>query len=254
MSRKRLALGVLVLAALAVMAGCTSPFGGGVDEERLNENATYEWNDSADVYVNVTTGQYEAVYDVSGFEGTEFELWRPGIESRNPLPIAALKYRYPNGTTVTAENLTVERQDGATVVNLPVSTGKVAFTARTDEKRLVLPNYMEGSYHVVLPENMRVGFPLFGQVSPGADERELDESSSRVNLRWEEVTRNMNLQWYLARDLWLFAGLIIVLGVIAAAGVAYYMYQIRELEQKREDLGLDVGDQDDGRDPPPGMG
>jgi len=254
MTRKRLALGVLALAVLAVTAGCTSPFGGGVDEERLNENATYEWNDSADVYVNVTGGQFKAVYDVSGFEGDEFEMWQPGIESRNPLPIAALKYRYPNGTTVTAENLTVERKGGATVVTLPQSSGQVAFTARTDEKRLVLPNYLEGSYHVVLPENMRVGFPLFGQVSPGADERELDESTSRVHLRWDELSRNMNLQWYLARDLWLFAGLVLVLGAIAAGGVAYYMYQIRELERKREDLGLDVSDQEDDRDPPPGMG
>lgn len=254
MTRKRLVLAVLSLAALAALAGCTSPFGGGVNEERLNENATYEWNDSADAYVNVTGGQFKAVYDVSGFEGTEFELWRPGIESRNPLPIAALKYRYPNGTTVSAQNLTVERRGGATVVTLPQSSGKVAFTARTDEKSLVLPSYLEGSYHVVLPENMRVGFPLFGQVSPGADERSLDEATGRVHLRWDELSRTMSLQWYLARDIWLFAGLILVLGGIGAVGVSYYVYQIRQLEQKREDLGLDVSDQEDGRDPPPGMG
>ncbi len=220
----------------------------------MNENATYEWNDSADVYVNATGGQLKAVYDVSGFEGTEFELWRPGIESRNPRPIAALEYRYPNGTTVTAENLSVERSGGATVVTLPQSSGKVAFTTATDDKSLLLPSYMEGSYHVVLPENMRVGFPLFGQVSPGADDRSLDEATSRVHLRWEELSRTLSLQWYLARDIWLFAGLVLVLAAIGAVGVSYYVYQIRQLEQQREDLGLDMSDQDDGRDPPPGMG
>jgi hypothetical protein len=254
MSRKRLVLATLALASLAVLAGCTSPFGGGVDQEALNENATYEWNDSADVYVNVTGGQFKAVYDVSSFEGTEFEMWRPGIESRNPLPVSALKYRYPNGTIVTAEDLTVDRRNGATVVELPQSNGKVAFTARTGQKSLVLPAYLEGSYHVVLPENMRVGFPLFGQVSPGATDRSLDESTGRVHLRWDEVTRTINLQWYLARDIWLFGGLVAVLGVAGAVGVSYYVYQIRQLRRKREDLGLDMSGDDDGRDPPPGMG
>lgn len=254
MTRKRLALGVLALAVLAVTAGCTSPFGGGVDEERLNESAEYEWNDSADVYVNVTSGQYQAVYDVSSFEGEEFEIWRPGIDSRNPVNIEALRYRYPNGTTVKGGNLTVEKKGGATVVTLPESDGKLAFTARTDEKRLVLPSYMEGSYHVVLPENMRVGFPLFGRVAPGADERTLNESTSRVHLRFEELSNTLNVQWYLARDLWLFAGLVGILAVVAGGGVAYYLYQIRELERQREELGLDMSDGDDGRDPPPGMG
>jgi|AntRauTorckE6833_2_1112554.scaffolds.fasta_scaffold02781_5 hypothetical protein len=254
MTRKRLALGVLALAMLAVSAGCASPFGGGVDEEQLNENATYEWNASTDVYVNVTTGQYHAVYDVDNFEGKEFEIWQPGIDSRNPVDISALRYRYPNGTTMKGANLTVERRGGATVVELPRSQGKLAFTAAADRKSLTLPSYMEGSYHVVLPENMRVGFPLFGRVAPGADERTLNESSSRVHLEFDELDRTLNIQWYLARDLWLFAGLIGLLGVVGAGGVGYYLYQIRQLEREREDLGLDVTDEDDGRDPPPGMG
>lgn len=225
-----------------------------MDEAALNESAEYEWNDSADVYVNVTSGQYHAVYDVDSFEGEEFEIWRPGIDSRNPVDIEALRYRYPNGTTVKGGNLSVEKRGGATVVTLPESEGKLAFTARTGQKSLVLPSYMEGSYHVVLPENMRVAFPLFGQVSPGADDRTLDESTSRVHLRFDEVSNTLNVDWYLARDLWLFAGLVAFLGVVAAAGVSYYLYQIRQLEREREELGLDVSDGDDGRDPPPGMG
>lgn len=254
MTRKRLALGVLALAVLAVSAGCTSPFGGGPSEERLNENATYEWNASTDVYVNVTSGQYHAVYDVENFEGREFEIWQPGIDGRNPVNIAALRYRYPNGTTVTVStgNLSVEQRGGATVVMLPQSNGSVAFTARSDEKSLVLPSYMAGSYEVVLPENMRVGFPVFSRVAPGATERTLE--GDRVHLQFDELDRTLNVQWYLARDLWLFAGLVAILTVVGAGGVGYYLYQIRKLEEKREDLGLDVSDDDDGRDPPPGMG
>ena len=75
-----------------------------------------------------------------------------------------------------------------------------------------------------------------------------------MHLEFDELDRTLNIQWYLARDLWLFAGLIGLLGVVGAGGVGYYLYQIRQLEREREDLGLDVTDEDDGRDPPPGMG
>lgn len=251
MRRKRLALGVLVLAVLAVTAGCTSPFGSAVDEESLDENATYKWDSSADVYVNVSDGQYHAVFDVRRYDEEEFEIWQPGIDSRNPVSISALRFRYPNGTTVRGSDMEVGTSGGATVVSLPDSEGKLAFTAETGDKSLVMPSYMEGSYHVVLPEGMRVSFPLFGRVSPGADTRTL--SDDRIHLRWNELSRTLNVDWYLERDVWLFAGLVAILGVIGAVGVAYYLYQIRQLERQREDLGLDMSD-DDGRDPPPGMG
>jgi hypothetical protein len=254
MTRKRLALGVLALAALAVSAGCTGPFGGGVSDERLDENATYEWNASADVYVNVTGPEFHAVYDVSGFEGAEFEIWQPGIDGRNPRPVSAVRYRYPNGTVVTGSELTVETRGGATVVELPESDGQLAFTAPAGSKRLTLPSYMAGSYHVVLPANTRAGFPLFGRIAPGADDTAIDEDSNRVHLEWNDLSRTLNVQWYLERDIWLFGGLVAILGAIAIVGVSYYVYQIRRLEREREELGLDVADDDDGRDPPPGMG
>jgi hypothetical protein len=254
MTRKRLAFGVLALAVLAVTAGCASPFGGGVSDDRLNENATYNWNASADAYVNVTGSQYHAVYDVSGFEGEEFELWRPGIEGRNPLPISALRYRHPNGTVVKGGNLTVRTGGGARIVELPSSDGKVGFTAPTGNKRMRLPSYLEGSYHVVLPADTRAGFPLFGKVSPGADASTVNASTNRVHLQYEELDRTLSIQWYLQRDIWIFAAIIGGLGIIALVGVSYYLYQIRQLEKEREDLGLDVSDEDDGRDPPPGMG
>lgn len=254
MTRKRLALGVLAIAVLAVTAGCTGPFGGGVSDERLDENATYEWNASADVYVNVTGAEFHAVYDVSDFEGTEFEIWQPGIDGRNPRPVSAVRYRYPNGTVVTGSDLTVETRGGATVVTLPGSDGKLAFTAPAGSKRLTLPSYLEGSYHVVLPENTRAGFPLFGRIAPGADTSRVDADSNRVHLEWTDLSRTLNVQWYLERDLWLFGGLVAILGVIALVVVAYHVYQIRRLEQERQELGLDMTDEDDGRDPPPGMG
>lgn len=254
MTRKRLALAVLALAILAVTAGCSSPFSSGPSDETLDENATYEWNASADVYVNITGPEYHAVYDVSAYEGKKFELWLPGIDSRNPLSISAVRYRYPNGTIVTGSELDVTESGGATVVTLPTSRGKLAFTTSTGSKSVTIPSYMEGSYHVVLPEDTRASFPLFGRVSPNPDSSDVDTDANRVHLEFEEVTRTLSIQWYLQRDIWIFGGLVLLLGSIAVIGVSYYLYQLKLLEQQREDLGLDMTDEDDGRDPPPGMG
>lgn len=254
MTRKRLALAVLALAFLAVTAGCSSPFSSAPSDDTLDEDAPYEWNASADVYVNITGPEYHAVYDVAAFEGTEFEMWLPGLDSRNPLSISALRYRYPNGTIVKGSELDVEESGGATVVTLPTSRGKLAFTASTGNKRVTIPTYMEGSYHVVLPKDTRASFPLFGDVSPSPDDSRVDESTNRVHMDFEQVTRTLSIKWYLQRDIWIFGAIVAILGVITVIGVSYYLYQLKLLEQQREDLGLDITDEDDGRDPPPGMG
>jgi len=51
-------------------------------------------------------------------------------------------------------------------------------------------------------------------------------------------------------------GIVAVLGIVLVAGLIYYLRQIRELERRREEMGLDVDTEDDEFDdgPPPGMG
>jgi hypothetical protein len=43
--------------------------------------------------------------------------------------------------------------------------------------------------------------------------------------------------------------------VLGTGGALYYYLQIRETVKRREEVGLDIDiEDDDGRDPPPGMG
>ncbi|MEF8908480.1 MAG: DUF5803 family protein, partial [Haloarculaceae archaeon] len=63
------------------------------------------------------------------------------------------------------------------------------------------------------------------------------------------------VRYYLQRDLWIFGGIAVVSVTLGIGGLVYYLRQIRQLEEKREELGLDVDYEDDPTDdgPPPGM-
>ena len=106
-----------------------------------------------------------------------------------------------------------------------------------------------------MPPSARVGIPLLSQVSPPADDRNV--SAGRMTVRWNEIERGpVVVRYYLQRDILLFGGLGGVLAVAGVVGALYYYRQIRTLEKRREEIGLDVETEDDdfGDDgPPPGM-
>ena len=92
-----LALGLLVL---VVLAGCSSPFGGGgPDETQLNRNANYDWDTNATATYNVTKTQFSGIIAVEN--ESHIELWqRDELGTEEPLDVAALRFRHPNGTVV----------------------------------------------------------------------------------------------------------------------------------------------------------
>jgi hypothetical protein len=248
---RRHALAVLALAALAALAGCAG-FGGGLDEERLARNASYDWNTTADVTVTLADGEYRAVYDVSN--GTAVEAYREEtLGGRRPVEVAAVQFRYPNGTVVDASSIEVRQADNSVVVEPPADEGRLAYSAPADAGRFELPVTVEGSYEVVLPPGRRVSNVVFGDVNPSADDRFVDDRD-RVHLRWDSLEEGtIAVRSYLQRDLYLFGGLLAVLVFVSLAGVAYFRLQIRRLEQEREEAGLNVdldGD-DDSRGGPP---
>jgi hypothetical protein len=263
--RRRLlaAVGVVVLVGLA---GC-SVFGPGEpDPQQLQQNATYDWETEAGASYNVTRTQYQAVVDLNGSalvgadrneNATELRLYRrDSVGSEQPVDVAALKFRYPNGTVVGAEAFTVERTRSRTLVRPPQTTGQVAYTAsRPTGKRFSVPVVQEGSQAVTLPARTRVGIPLLSQVSPPADCKTV--TANRMTIHWESVDGGTLIaRYYLQRDLLLFGGLFAVLGVVGVGGALYYLRQIRLLERRREEVGLDVETEDDDLDdggPPPGM-
>lgn len=257
--RLRVAVAVVLL---ALTAGCLG--GGSISDARLDERppAPYEWDAGEDAHITVTeNARFQAVYRVNG---SSLELYRSdGFGGRNAIPVSALRYRYPDGTVINGSRLDergggVDRSRNEVNVTVPADAegGKVAFTSASTPKRFSLPVFVEGSHVVVLPPNRDVAFPIFGSVSPAADsvERTADD---RVRIRWNELSTNRNVvvQFYLERDLRIFAGIVAVTLVVGLGGLYRYRRQIERLREQREELGLDVETDDDtGDGPPPGMG
>ncbi len=247
---KRRTLALLALAALAALAGCAG-FGGGLDEERLARNASYDWNTTADVTVTVAGEEYQAVYEVEN--GTPVEAFRrETLGGRSPVEVAAVQFRYPNGTVVGASAIDVEQADSRVVIRPPAGEGKLAYSAPADAGRFSLPVTVAGSHEVVLPPGRRVGNPVFGDVNPGGFDPSTDDRD-RVHLRWSSLEEgSITVRSYLQRDLYLFAGLLGLLLVVSLGGVVYYRIQIRRLERQREEAGLDVDlERDDDSGGPP---
>lgn len=264
---RRLLLGAGLALLLAASAGCLGLFGGGISDARLDRNATYDWHEvpgwnttngtpepvesegTTDVFVNVTGGGYHAVYHIDNRTEAEFEVWTRGISNDNPVDISALRFRYPNGTTVNGSELRVYKTNYRTHVVLPTEDGSVngtlAFSGPAEPKHFRLWNYMEGTYEVVLPSGFRTSFFLFGQVVPSPDNRFVDEDD-RLHLEWTDeedpVSGRMTIKYYLQRDFYIFTGSATILGLAALLGLGYYWYQIRELTELREEMGFDSGD------------
>lgn len=253
---RRLLLATVAVALLALAAGCV---GGGPDEERLNEDATYNWSAQQDVYIDVadagsitSDAEFKAVYDVSGRD--EIELYRSGITSDRPLRISAIKFRSENGTYVNGTDLDVEHSDDRTVVNLPSEDGQLAFTSETDPKELRLPAYVEGSYRVALPPDHSTEDFLLGHVSPRSGYR-TETVDGRVHVVWSDVSGPIHLKYYVDRDRYFFYGLVASLGLVALGGYFHFNRQIRKLKELRKEHGLELDpEDDDSKRPPPGMG
>ncbi|MFB6072753.1 MAG: DUF5803 family protein [Halobacterium sp.] len=234
MRKLLVALGVL---ALAVSAGCLGT-GGGPTQQQLERNATYDWSKDTDVAIDVSGGQYTLVATVDGQRKVKFSR-SGGFGGRNPLRIGAVKFRYPNGTTVGADAISVSTRNSRTVVELPAANGTFAYTANAGGRSVTIPVAFDGSHELVLPLGMRTSFPVFGVVEPAGYSKTIEDN--RVHVRWESLDGGViDTKFYLQRDLYLFGGVAGVLALAAVAGVVYYRLRIRRLEDEREQAGLDV--------------
>lgn len=236
--------------ALLSLAGCSSVLGPDpVDRAALRQNASYDWQTDVNASITITGPEYEAVYNVTN--RNQFVVYeRDGLGRNHPLDVSALKFQYPNGTVINATSpaLNVTNQDEQAVISLPARNGKLAFTAPAQGKRFATQTFVTGSYEVTLPQNMRVEYVPLARVSPPASEK-TRTPDGRVRIHWDDVQSNaVIVRYYLARDLYIFAAGAAVLVLVALVGVLYYLRQIRELERRKQDVGLDVdsGDSDDG--------
>ncbi|RXK51462.1 DUF5803 family protein [Halorientalis pallida] len=254
MNRRRL-LGLVALAALVALSGCSVLGPGEPDAEALGKDVTYNWSTDANATIDINDTRYEAVYRVEN--RSSIELYdRDALGTESPLDIEGLKFQFENGTVrnLTADDVELSRK--RMTVSFPAEnvSGRVAFSSPRNGKSFALPTFVSGSYEVTLPKDARVGVPILAQVSPGGYDATL--RNDRVTLTWSDVDRRaLSIRWYLERDLWLFGGLVVLALLLGGGGAIYYLRQIRELEQRREEVGLDVDTGDDVGDdgPPPGM-
>ncbi|WP_135533218.1 DUF5803 family protein [Halostella pelagica] len=249
---RRLVLATVLVGAVALTAGCSfGPFADDISDEELDEDAEYDWETNSTVTIRIEDTEYQAVYDVS--DQSKLSVYQSGFSGNEPVNVRAVQYRYPNGTFVNGSELDVSKEGGETVIELPQENGTVAYTADTRPKEFGTPVLVEGSHEVVLPPNHQTGNFIFSHVSPSNPEkRSVDD---RVHLRWDNPDQNIFVRYYLERDIYIFGGLVAILGVVMIGGLIYYLRQIRELEAQRKELGLDVETEDDEFDdePPPGM-
>lgn len=240
----RRALAVAALALLAVTGGCAAFGGGSVDQDRLRQDADYApyWGSQSDVTVVIGPDSYRSLVRVEN--RSEIELYRfHRFNNERPLDIAALAFRYPNGTVVGADAFAVERTGSRTVVDLPASEGTVAYTAPKRGKRVRVATVVDGgSYEVILPPDAEVKYFLLGRVVPRGYERSLDDGG-QVHLTWEAVQRDrIVVRYYLGRDLVLFGGLLAIAVTALVGGLGYFLIQLRDLRTRREAVALDEGD------------
>jgi hypothetical protein len=269
-SRRLLAVGALF--ALVALSGCLGG-GGEISEDKLTKDAEYDWDNNVTASYDVTTSSllsfssndYKAVIDVEN--RTTLELYRSTLfRGDQSVSIRALQFRFPNGTIVDAshDNLTAVEGSDETEIRVPVENGTVAYSANWggasrawggSPRTWRVQTPVEGSHEVVMPDGARTDLPLFSLTSPSADEKSVEDN--RQQIRWDEFSSgSITVRYYLVRDLYLFGGLFLIAGLIGFGGFAYYYRGIKRAREKREEVGLDVEQDDDdvGDDgPPPGV-
>lgn len=237
MTRSRKASIGIAVALLVLFAGCAG-FANDVDRERLAEDADYQWNQSANATYDVHPDEMQAVVRVEDTD--EVELWRPGdLGGEEPLPISALKFRYPNGTVVGVDAFEVEKTNNALVLTLPAKTGTLAYTVESGSRSVFVPVVGTGTHEVILPPGMRTDVPVLGDVEPGGYEKA--QRDNRVHFTWSEAPdRPVYIQYYLQRDLYIFGGAVAIFAILGTIGLAYFRLQLRRLERQRQEAGLDM--------------
>ena len=250
MNRKLLGIGLLV--ALLVLAGCMQMFTD-IPEDDLCEEREYDWDTRANATYTISgDADYKAVYNVSGTD--ELELYRPTYYgSDHALEIESVQFQAANGTHYGCEDIDVETTRTSTVVELPAEEGQFAYHADSTPKRFTTPTHTDGSAEVILPEGRDMRIPFVGDARPSGYETE--EIDDRLHIYWTDAdSSSIVVQYFMDRDIYIFGGLFAIGGVITAIGVTHYYRQVKELRERREEYGLDIDEDDEFEDgPPPGM-
>ena len=276
MNRRLLAVGALF--ALVALSGCLGG-GGEISEDKLTKNAEYDWDKNVTASYNVTTSpllsfspnNYRAIIQVENQSTVKLRrstLFR-GDQS---VSIRSLQFRFPDGNgsderivNATHENLTAVEQSDKTEIRLPAENGTVAYAANWggpsrsfggSPRTWRVQTPVDGSHEVLMPDGARTNLPLFSLTSPSGDETSVENNRARI--RWDSLNSgSITVRYYLVRDLYIFGGVFVLVGLAGVGGILYYYRGMRRARKKRKEVGLDTEQDDDddlGDDgPPPGV-
>lgn len=226
---------------LMLSAGCTVLSPGEVDREALEEDIEYEWDTSENGTITVDADKYRAVYNITN--QSEVRLYRfDRFNNERPFDPRGVKFQFPNGTIIGAEQLSVEKTRSFTIISLPVNNGKFAYSGPKNGKQVRVPTVVTGSHELILPTDARIQYPLFGRVLPRDYDWEMIEG--QVHVYWEDVqTDQIVVRYYLVRDLWLFGGIVGIAFLVLIGGGVYFWRELQAVRERRGEVGLFTDDE-----------
>ena len=244
---------LLIIGGFVLLIGLSGCLGGATSEDALAAEADYDWDTDATVTIDLDEGSYTAVIHLEETDELRvYQSTRYGTE--HPVGVRAVQFQYPNGTVVDADAIGVRETRSSVYIEPPAENGTLAYTASKQSNEFTSPVLVSGDWEIIVPEGHRVDNIVLGTVRPGGYDAEIVDD--RVHLTWEELSSGpIRIQHYFARDLYLFAGLVVAAAIAGAVGIGYVYRQIQALRRQRAELGLDVDTDDEfDRGPPPGMG
>ena len=194
---------------------------------------TYDslWNSSENATFHLEKNQYRAVYHIEN--KSKIELYRiHRINTKKPLDITEVQFRYPNGTLVFEDKLSIERNRFSTSVILPSSPGKIGFISPRSGKSFQAPVIVTGNYTAILPNNSDVSISLLSKVSPSNYTTTFP--SNQLHLHWNNPHfDSIYVQYYLFRDSQLLAALLIFCGVSLLIYSLIFWMQMKRIAKNK---------------------
>jgi hypothetical protein len=222
----------VLLLLLVLCAGCQTISLTG-SEPSPSDPLAYDslWKSSENAIFHLEKNQYQAVYYIEN--ESKIELYRiHRINTKKPLDLTDVQFRYPNGTIIFEDKLSIERSRFSTSIILPSSPGKVGFTSPRSGKSFQAPVIVTGNYTVILPHNSDISISLLSKVSPSNYTTTLP--SNQLYLHWKDPSSEiLYIQYYLVRDSQLLAALLIFCGTSLLLYSLFFFLQMKRITKNR---------------------
>ena len=222
----------VLLLSLVLCAGCQTISLPG-SEPSPSDPLAYDplWKSSENAIFHLEKNQYQAVYFIEN--ESKIELYRiHRINTKKPLDITNVQFRYPNGTIIFEDELSIERSRFSTSVILPSSPGKVGFTSPRSGKSFQAPVIVTGNYTAILPNNSDISISLLSKVSPSNYTTTLP--SNQLHLHWNDPYSDaLYVQYYLVRDSQLLAALLILCGTSLILYSLFFFLQMKRIAKNK---------------------